>query len=118
MLPYDKKLKPRAQELRRNATLQENKLWYQFLREHPCSFTRQKPIDHYIVDFLCHSKKLVIEIDGSQHFTDEGLEYDRIRTEILKNLGLHVVRFTNSQIDTSFHTVCAEIQKHIDSYKP
>ncbi|MCL2368249.1 MAG: endonuclease domain-containing protein, partial [Oscillospiraceae bacterium] len=107
----------RAQELRRNATPQENKLWYEFLRKHPCPFARQKPIDSYIVDFLCHSKKLVIEIDGSQHFTDEGLEYDRIRSDLLESLGLHVIRFTNIQIDTSFHAVCVEIQKYIDSYK-
>ena len=117
MLPYSRKSKSRAQELRRNATPQENKLWYQFLRKHPSPFARQKPIDHYIVDFLCHSKKLVIEIDGNQHFTDDGLEYDRVRTDVLESLGLHVMRFTNHQIDSSFHAVCTEIQKHIDSYQ-
>ena len=116
MLPYNKKLKLRAQELRRNPTPQENKLWYEFLRKHPCPFARQKPIDNYIVDFLCFSKKLVIEIDGSQHFTDEGLEYDHIRSDLLESLGLHVMRFTNIQIDTSFHVVCTEIQRYIDSY--
>ena len=116
MLPYNKQFKLRAQELRRNATPQENKLWYEFLREHPCSFARQKIIDNYIVDFLCISKKLIIEIDGSQHFTDDGLEYDNIRTDLLKSLGLHVMRFTNNQIDTSFDEVCTEIQDYIDSY--
>jgi len=116
MLPYNKKLKLRAQELRRNPTPQENKLWYEFLRKHPCPFARQKPIDNYIVDFLCLSKKLVIEIDGSQHFTDDGLEYDRIRSDLLESLGLHIMRFTNSRIDTSLQVVCAEIQEYIDSY--
>jgi len=116
MLPYNRKLKLRAQELRKSATPQENKLWYEFLRKHPCPFTRQKTIDNYIVDFLCPSKKLVIEIDGSQHFTDDGLEYDRIRTDLLESLGLHVMRFTNIQITTSFHEVCARIQDYIDSY--
>jgi len=116
VLAYNKNLKLRAQELRRNATSQENKLWYEFLRKHPCPFARQKPIDNYIVDFLCPSKKLVIEIDGSHHFTDDGLEYDCIRTDLLGSLGLHVMRFTNTQIDTSFHAVCTEIQNYIDSH--
>jgi len=116
MLSYNKKLKQWTQELRKNATPQENKLWYEFLRKHPCRFTRQKPIDNYIVDFLCPSKKLVIEIDGSQHFTDDGLKYDGIRTDLLMKHGLHVMRFTNTQINTSFNAVCEEIQKYIDSY--
>ena len=116
MFLYNKKLKLRAQGLRRDATPQENKLWYEFLRKHPSPFARQKPIDNYIVDFLCLSKKLVIEIDGSQHFTDDGLNYDRIRTELLESLGLHVMRFTNLEIDTSFREVCTEIQAYIDSY--
>ncbi|MCL2409471.1 MAG: endonuclease domain-containing protein [Oscillospiraceae bacterium] len=116
MLPYNKKFKLRARELRRNATPQENKLWYEFLRKHPCPFTRQKIVDNYIVDFLCTSKKLVIEIDGSQHFTDDGLEYDRIRTDLFESLGLHVMRFTNTQIDTSFDEVCVIIQNYTDSH--
>jgi len=109
MLLYSKELKLRTQELRRNATPQENKLWYRFLRKHPCSFTRQKAIDNYIVDFLCPAKKLVIEIDGSQHFTDEGLIYDRLRTDLLESLGLHVMRFTNTQVNSSFDEVCTTI---------
>ena len=116
MLPYNKNFKLRARELRRNATPQENKLWYEFLRKHLYSFARQKTIDNYIVDFLCPSKKLVIEIDGSHHFTENGLECDSIRTDLLESLGLHVIRFTNNQIDTSFDEVCAEIQNYIDSH--
>jgi very-short-patch-repair endonuclease len=110
-------MKMRAQKLRKNATLQENKLWYLFLRKHTYSFARQKTIDNYIVDFLCISKKLVIEIDGSQHYTDDGLEYDRIRTDLLEGMGLHVMRFTNTEIDNSFDNVCTKIQTYIDSYK-
>jgi very-short-patch-repair endonuclease len=108
-------MKPRAQEMRKNATPQENKLWYLFLRKHKCPFTRQKTIDSYIVDFFCPSKKLVIEIDGSQHYTNDGLEYDRIRTELLESMELHVIRLTNAVIDTSFAKVCADIQNNIDS---
>jgi len=117
MLPYNRKLKPRAQELRKDATPQENELWYKFLRKHHCSFARQKTLDSYIVDFLCPSKKLVIEIDGSQHYTDDGLEYDQIRTELLESMGLHVMRFTNTEIDNSFNEVCTMIQEYLDSYK-
>ena len=76
----------------------------------------KKIVDNYIVDFLCTSKKLVIEIDGSQHFTDDGLEYDRIRTDLFESLGLHVMRFTNTQIDTSFDEVCVIIQNYTDSH--
>jgi len=76
----------------------------------------KKIVDNYIVDFLCISKNLVIEIDGSQHFTDDGLEYDNIRTDLLESLGLHVMRFTNIQIDRSFDEVCTEVQDYIDSY--
>jgi len=116
MLPYNRKMKPRAQEMRKNATPQENELWYKFLRKHSCPFTRQKTIDSYIVDFLCPSKKLVIEIDGSQHYTDDGLEYDRVRTELLESMGLYVMRFTNAEIDNSFTNVCEAIQNYIDSH--
>jgi very-short-patch-repair endonuclease len=115
MLPYNRKLKPRAQELRKNATPQENKLWYEFLRKHPCPFARQKTIENYIVDFYCHSKKLVIEVDGSQHYAGDGLEYDQVRTNLLEGLGLRVMRFTNAEVIDSFGEVCAEIQAYIDS---
>jgi len=116
MLPYNRKYKPRAQELRKNATPQENKLWYEFLRKHPCPFTRQKTIDNYIVDFLCPSKKLIIEIDGGQHYTDDGMEYDRIRTDLLESMGAYVMRFTNAEIDASFNKVCSAIQDYIASH--
>ena len=115
MLPYNRKMKARAQELRKNATPEENKLWYEFLRKHECPFTRQKTIDSYIVDFFCPSKKLVIEIDGAQHYSCEGLEYDLVRTNFLEGMGLHVLRFTNFEVNGFFDKVCAAIQKYIDS---
>ncbi len=68
-LEYNKKLIPRAKELRKNMTKQENHLWYDFLRIYPVRFQRQKTIDNYIADFYCHKAKLIIELDGSQHFT-------------------------------------------------
>ena len=110
-LEYNKKLIPRAKELRRDATRQEKRLWYDFLSTYPLRFQRQKTIDNFIVDFYCHTCKLVIEIDGSQHFTEEGMTYDRERTAVLNSLGLQVVRFSNSDIDRNFDGVCRMIDK-------
>lgn len=108
-------MKPRAQELRKNATPEENKLWYEFLRKHECPFTRQKTIDSYIVDFFCPSKKLVIEVDGAQHYTGDALAYDAVRTDLLEGMGLRVLRFSNAEINGSFGKVCKAIQAYIDS---
>ena len=99
-----------AKTLRKNATPQENHLWYDFLRRYEVRFQRQKAIGNYIVDFYCHSAKLVIEIDGSQHFYDEEQVYDHQRTEYLEQMGLHVLRISNRQINEEFKSVC----EHID----
>jgi very-short-patch-repair endonuclease len=79
-LPYNKKLTPRAIELRKDATPQENKLWYRFLNRYPVRFRRQKPIYNFIADFYCDSAKLIIELDGSQHFAEDSLQYDEARS--------------------------------------
>ena len=113
-LDYNKNLIPKAKDLRKNMTSQEKHLWYDFLAKYPKEFRfqRQKTINNYIVDFYCHNAKLVIEVDGSQHFTDEGKIYDKERTEILKAYGLTIIRFTNYEIDKKFDSVC----KYIDFY--
>ncbi len=98
-----------ARKLRKQATPQENHLWYDFLRRYPIRFQRQKAIDSYIVDFYCHQAKLVIEIDGTQHFEDNGKEYDAMRTMRLKEIGLQVIRISNRQINEEFDRVCAYI---------
>ena len=105
-LGYDKTNIARAKELRACATPQENHLWYDFLATYPIPFQRQKAIDHFIADFYCHKAKLVIEIDGAQHATEEGLRKDNFRTEILEGYDLSVIRFTNQQIDKCFEAVC------------
>ena len=110
-LKYNKKLIPRAKELRRDATRQEKRLWYDFLSTYPIRFQRQKTIDNFIVDFYCHTCKLVIEIDGSQHCTEAGMAYDSERTAVLKGLGLQVVRFSNFDIDKNFDDVCRVIDE-------
>ncbi len=108
-LEYNKNLIPFAKSLRKNATPQENHLWYDFLRRCKPRFQRQKAIDGYIADFYCHEAKLVIELDGSQHFTPEGMTYDEARTRVLNAYGLMVLRFTNREIDSEFRAVCTRI---------
>lgn len=114
-LPYKKKLIPRAKQLRKNMTKQERHLWYDFLSKYPIRFQRQKTIAGFIVDFYCHSAKLVIELDGSQHYTEEGLAYDEKRTEILNTYSLEVVRFSNREIDTNFEGVCTLIDNKVQA---
>lgn len=94
-------------------TPQESKLWFYFLRKHKYKFYRQRPINKYIADFYCYSAKLVIEIDGSQHYTPEGIEYDTLRTEIINLYGIEVIRFTNQEIDCNFTRVCDIINKTV-----
>lgn len=106
---HNKTLTPRARELRKAMTPQERHLWYDFLRSYPTRFLRQKVIDRFIADFYCASARLVIELDGAQHFTKESLSYDAERTRALNALGLTVLRFTNREIDTAFDAVCARI---------
>ena len=113
ILPRDKKQKPHSSFLRNNATKQENHLWYDFLKQSQFQFNRQRIIGEYIVDFYCPTAKLVIELDGSQHFEKEAIEYDTLRTGYLKSLGLKVLRFTNDEIDQSFESVCLKINKSI-----
>ena len=83
------------------------------MRSYPIKFYRQRIIDCYIADFFSFSAKLVIEIDGNQHYTQQGCEYDTIRTDILKAYGLEVVRFKNEQVDRNFDWVCDEIDKFV-----
>lgn len=113
-LPYQHRLIPRAKELRKNATKEENHLWYDFLRHYPVRFQRQKTIDGFIVDFYCHAAKLVIEIDGSQHYTQQGVAYDQERTAVLERYGVKVIRFSNDDINRQFRYVCDAIHQEIE----
>ena len=108
-LPYQGKLIPRAKELRKGATKQENHLWYDFLRSYPVRFQRQKTIDGFIADFYCHVARLVVEVDGSQHYDEQGLAYDKERSAIFAEYGVKVIRFSNLEIEQNFQGVCTAI---------
>jgi very-short-patch-repair endonuclease len=84
-----------------------------FLRYRQENWKRQRAIDGYIVDFFCYSARLVIELDGSQHYTEEGEEYDSIRTEVLERYQLEVMRFLNSEVDRNFDYVCLAIEEKV-----
>lgn len=92
-------------------TPEEKHLWYVYLKKYPVRFLRQKVIDDYIADFYCHAAKLVIEIDGLQHYTDEGKQYDANRTEVIEERGIKVIRFSNREIEQNFKEVCETIDK-------
>ncbi len=110
---YNRNLKPTAKLLRNGMTPEEKHLWFDFLRNYPVHFRRQRPIDRYIADFYCPQAKLVIELDGSQHFTEEGLTLDALRTEVIERYKIHVIRFTNRDIWQNFDGVCAFIHKRV-----
>ena len=94
-------------------TSQEKHLWYDFLRQYPVKIYKQRIIDNFIADFYCHQARLVIEIDGSQHYTSKGKSHDEARTEVLERYGLFVLRFSNNEIDTKFDKVCYTIDAMI-----
>ncbi|MBE6734061.1 MAG: DUF559 domain-containing protein [Ruminococcaceae bacterium] len=98
-----------AKTLRKNMTKEERHLWYDFLRSYPVRFIRQKVIDNYIVDFYCTKARLIIELDGSQHYEEKGLLKDKIRTSRIESRNLTVLRIPNNEINTNFHGVCEYI---------
>ena len=106
-------LKGFSTALRKNQTKEEKHLWYDFLRQYPVRFNRQKVLGPYIVDFYCASAKLVIELDGSQHYSEEGSEDDKIRDRYLARLGIKVVRYSNLEITREFDAVCVDISEHV-----
>ena len=97
-------------------TEEEYTLWYGFLRKYPVRFSRQKVLGCYIVDFYCAKAKLVIELDGSQHYEEQGHAYDTQRTAFLESLGLTVVRYSNADINVRFREVCEAIDTLIQTH--
>ena len=87
-------------------TKEERHIWYDFLRDYPVRFLRQKVIDNYIVDFYCHKARLIIELDGSQHYNEKEQIKDQIRTENLEQRNLMVIRLPNNAVNQNFRGVC------------
>ena len=112
---YNKNLVNNAKVLRKNMTKEERHLWYDFLKDYPVKFYRQKVMGKYIVDFYCSKADLVIELDGSQHFEENGIQYDSQRDEYLKSYGLDILRIPNNEINTNFDGVCEYLDKLIKS---
>ena len=108
---HNKQLVPLAKQLRKEMSKEERHLWYDFLRTYPVRFSRQKVLGKYIADFYSAEAKLVIEIDGSQHYEAEEIQKDKERTAFLEGYGLTVIRIPNNEISRNFHGAC----EHIDA---
>lgn len=117
MLPYDKKLKPLSRTLRSSMTDAEIALWQKLRRKQlkNLQFYRQKPIGQFIVDFYCPSARLVIELDGGQHYTEEGSSRDAVRDSALSDMGLCVLRFSNLDVLGNIDGVVDEIVRHLEA---
>ena len=112
-LDYNKKNITLAKNLRKNATQQENHLWYDFLKTYPVQFKRQYQIGCYYVDFYCYRARLVVELDGSQHVTKNAVVYDNRRSAYLESQGLQVLRISNLDIWKNFAGVCQTIDAYV-----
>ena len=102
-------IRRRSQNLRKNMTKEERRLWYDFLKDYPVQFRRQYSIGPYFVDFYCYKARLVVELDGSQHCEPAAIEYDRVRTLYLEQQGYHVLRLSNRDIMEQFRSACEVI---------
>ena len=110
---HNAELTGNAKMLRKNMTKEERHLWYDFLREYPVRFLRQKVIDNYIVDFYCHDARLIVELDGSQHYDPAKQEKDRLRTQDLEDRGFKVIRIPNNEVTRNFVGVCEYIHNYV-----
>ena len=106
---HNKSLVSNAKNLRKNLTKEERRLWYDYLRTYPVKFLRQKIIGKYIVDFYCAKAKLIVELDGSQHYEEKGMEYDAERTAFLEQYGIRVLRIPNNEVNKNLSGVCEYI---------
>ena len=110
---HNKQLVPLAKQLRKEMTKEERHLWYDFLRSYPVRFSRQKVLGKYIADFYSAEAKIVIELDGSQHYENRNVENDTVRTAFLEGYGLTVIRIPNNEVNRNFQGVCAYIDASV-----
>ena len=102
-----------ARVLRKNMTKEEKHLWYDYLKTYPIRFLKQKVIDDYIADFYCHKARLVIELDGMQHYSKEGMIKDQVRTHRIEQRDITVMRIPNKMITDNFHGICVYIDQTV-----
>ena len=110
---HNKEIVPLARSLRKNMTKEERRLWYNFLRTYPVKFSRQKVLGKYIADFYCAKAKIIIELDGSQHYDEDGEKKDKERTEFLMRYGIKVIRIPNNEVNCNFRGVCEYIDNTV-----
>ena len=94
-------------------TDEEKHLWYDFLKKLPVTVNRQKVVGRYILDFYCASANIAIELDGSQHYSDEGKDSDKKRDVFLRDKGISVLRYSNADVNKRFDAVCRDILNQI-----
>ena len=110
---HNRKLTSRAQELRKNMTREERKLWYEYLNNYPYRFRRQVTVSRFILDFYCAAARLAVELDGSQHYEESGRSYDAERDAYLDGIGVLVLRFSNTDVMKNFSGVCQAIDQTV-----
>ena len=110
---YNKDIVPIAKTLRKNMTKEERHLWYDFLKPYHIKFSRQKVLGKYIADFYSAQARLIIELDGSQHYETVGKQKDRLRDEYLEQFGLKIIRIPNNYINQNFSEVCELIDNAV-----
>lgn len=115
---YNSNIIPYAKQLRKNMTKEEKRLWYDFLKNYPVKFSRQKVLGKYIADFYSAKANVVIELDGSQHYEEKNAQNDEKRTEYLNDFGISVLRISNRDISLNFEGVCdfidVEVKKRVE----
>ena len=111
---YNSKLVQNSKKLRKEMTKEERHLWYDFLKNLPITVHRQKTMGKYIVDFYIASAKIVIELDGSQHYEIENQNADIQRDAYLSRSGCKILRYSNADVNNRFRSVCEDILLHLD----
>ena len=106
---HNRQLVPLAKQLRKEMTKEERHLWYDYLRSYPVRFSRQKVLGKYIADFYSAEARLVIELDGSQHYENVNIAKDAQRTAFLENYGLSIIRIPDNEVNRNFRGVCEYI---------
>lgn len=118
MREYNRSNIQRAKELRKNMTPWERRLWYDFLRDYPVRFQRQKAIGNYIVDFFCARANIALELDGGGHYEQEQAEKDKLRSKVLESMGIAVIRICNTDVDRHFREICEMIDLAVKASLP